>query len=123
VLVAQGNLAKSLLEAAAAIVPDTGRVVTVSNQDCALSGLPRRMSQALSALRKGDVVIFTDMLGSSCFGAARNARTGRRQVALICGVNLPMLIRFFMYRERSPFSDLVALVEEAGRQAVRSVRL
>ena len=88
--------------------------------------------ELISALRKkinqkilGDgVVIFVDMFGTSCWQTAKKvaAKTPGDQpkIAVITGVNLPMLVKFFSLRASLPLSQLVVLVKQEGEKGIRT---
>ena len=59
------------------------------------------------------VLVFTDMHAGSCAVAARVACRAQGASAVVCGVNLPMLLDFVFHREL-PLDELVPkLVREA----------
>ena len=65
----------------------------------------------------GPVVVFTDMHAGSCAVAARVACRSGGQRAVVCGVNLPMLLDFVFNRE-IPLDQLVPRLVNHGRAAV-----
>ena len=65
----------------------------------------------------GAVIVFTDMHAGSCAMAARIAsRSGGRR-AVICGVNLPMLLEFIFHRS-DPLEQLVPRLVEQGKSSI-----
>ena len=63
-------------------------------------------------------IVFTDLQAGSCAMAARLGIKERRDCAVICGTNLPMLLDFVFHRDL-PVRELVARLEEKGRQGIR----
>jgi mannose/fructose-specific phosphotransferase system component IIA len=123
IVTGQGNLPHSLLESARAIVPDTAGVVAISNLDCPIEGLESRFEQTIKELPKGDVIIFTDMFGTSCANAGRELKRNHPHIVVLCGTNLAMLVRFLYHRHKKPFAELIPFLVETGRTAVRTVEL
>jgi mannose/fructose-specific phosphotransferase system component IIA len=121
IIVGHGDLPRALLDAAGSITGDTSGVTVISNRDYSAAELVRRMIQAIDDCGSDNVVVFVDMFGSSCSTAGARVRRDRSGVAVMCGVNLPMLIRFLSYRQRAAFDELVRLVQEAGQTAVKPV--
>lgn len=88
--------------------------------------------ELISALQKkvgqeacGDgVVIFVDMFGTSCWQTAKKVAAGvsgsKPETAVITGVNLPMLVKFFTLRASVPLSQLVFLVKQEGEKGIRT---
>jgi mannose PTS system EIIA component len=121
IIVGHGDLPRALLDAAASIVGDAGDFAVISNTDYSSADLLARLVQSVDDYGSGNAIVFVDMFGSSCSTASARLRRERPGVAVMCGVNLPMLIRFLSYRRRLPFDELVKLMEETGQSAVRPI--
>jgi PTS system mannose-specific IIA component len=69
-------------------------------------------------------VIFVDMFGTSCWQTAKKlacaASKDERQVAVITGVNLPMLVKFFSLRESLPVDQMLPLIKEEGEKVIKT---
>ncbi|MCX6843290.1 MAG: hypothetical protein NTX53_13520 [candidate division WOR-3 bacterium] len=123
IVIGQGDLPRSLLESARAIVPDIEGVVALSNLDCPIMGLGARLEQTISSLPEGDVVVFADMFGTSCANAGREIKRKHPNVVVLCGTNLSMLVRFLYHRRKKPLAELIPFLLETGRTAVQTVEL
>jgi PTS system mannose-specific IIA component len=94
----------------------------------AISNLGVGKDQISSKLRKAvnedsseeGVVIFVDLFGSSCWQISKVVASDDKNVAVLSGVNLPMLVKFFSKRKGLPFEKLVSLVKEGGERGIRS---
>ncbi len=64
------------------------------------------------------VVLFTDLAAGSCGIASRRAACGERVVRKITGVNLPMLLEFFHYRDTLPLDELLPRLESKGKAGI-----
>jgi PTS system mannose-specific IIA component len=77
-----------------------------------------RIREAVDAVASGKgVIIFTDMFG----GTPSNLSLTLYQegtVEVVTGVNLPMLVKYYNYRESKPLGELALLVKEAGKGAI-----
>lgn len=123
IITGQGSLPRALLEAASAIVKDIDGVSVLSNLDCSVGELRGRLEQAISSLPEGNVVVFADLLGSSCANAGLEAKRSHPHVAVLTGTNLAMLLRFLYHRHKKPFSELIPFLVETGRTAVQVVEI
>ena len=121
IIVGHVGLPRALLDAAAAITGQSDRMTVISNQGLSAEALDAELEQAIDACPEGDILVFVDMFGSSCATSSARIMRKRANVAVICGVNLPMLIRFLSYRDKREFSDLVRLVQETGPAEIRPV--
>jgi len=82
----------------------------VTNVSCSPDELAGRVARAVG---EEPAVIFVDMASGSCgFAGQRIARDGN--VAVVSGVNLPMLLDFVFHREMD-FRALAERVVEKGR--------
>jgi len=115
VVLAHATMAQGLVDAVRRItgIPDDA-IVPVSN-----TGLsPAVLSDAVrSNCVDGRVIIFTDLPAGSCGVAARLAARSAGSVAVICGVNLPMLLDFATHRDMA-LEPLVGRLVEKGRAAI-----
>jgi mannose/fructose-specific phosphotransferase system component IIA len=85
--------------------------------------------EILKQAQSEGVVVFVDMAGGSCWNMAKKIRSGvtgeinRKSdqpppLAIICGVNLPMLVKFFSLRNDMPLDRLVPLVRQEGEKGI-----
>jgi mannose/fructose-specific phosphotransferase system component IIA len=88
VVISHAGLASALVEAVQAIVGDAGPLVAVSN------------------------------VGGSCLHAALTELRNRDDVAVVAGVNLPMLLDFAFHREMGPM-DAARHAQESGTRSIR----
>lgn len=63
-------------------------------------------------------IVFTDLLSGSCATAARISSREHADRAVVCGVNLPMLLDFVFHREM-PLPELVERLVGKGREGMR----
>jgi mannose/fructose-specific phosphotransferase system component IIA len=92
-------------------------LVPVSNEGLGPEQLTREIDEAAGS---GPVVVFTDLLSGSCGVAAAYTCRDRERRAVICGVNLPMLLDFVFHTDM-PLPQLVGRLVEKGREAIRAV--
>lgn len=63
------------------------------------------------------VIIFTDMFGGTPSNLGLTLYQEGR-VEVMTGVNLPMLVKYYNYRESKDLRELALLVKEAGKGAI-----
>ena len=104
VVVAHGNVGQCLMEAVQGILGTQSNWVAVSNTGLGLKELHEAVEAAAASLASGcEVVVISDMPG----------------VGSLTGVNLMMLLEFFVTRDRTEVDELIHTVKERGRDAVR----
>jgi PTS system mannose-specific IIA component len=91
-----------------------------------ISALQRKMDEENY---DGGVAIFVDMPGTSWWQTAKKVTSGmlehrdsnpwdRPKIAVITGVNLPMLVKFFTMRKSLPLSQLIPLIKLEGEKGI-----
>lgn len=116
VLVTHPGIASAMRDRAAEILGTPLDGVEVLELDSGTVDPLPRLGQRLAALDRGEgVLILTDLPGATPCNQARRATPERS--ALVSGLNLPMLIRAWNYRDR-PLQELRDLVVEGGRAAI-----
>ena len=117
IVVGHGEMARGLVDAVRRIAGEPGESLTaVSNEGRG----PEELKAALEAVTgEGPAVVFVDLESGSCGIAAAYACRSSHDRAVVCGVNLPMLLDFVFHREL-PLPELVERVVERGRTAIRA---
>ena len=122
ILVTHGPIGDALVTAARNIVGRVESVETFSVTGLSLEHIHRRL-QAILDDRAGEegVVIFASLKGGSCWNAAARAVRGRKNVYVVSGVNLPMLLSFVTKRQLLPLPDLVATLVTDGSRGIAAL--
>jgi len=120
VIVAHGTLAQSLLEATEHVVGRLSNAHAVSIE--ASDDLHARQAEINALVAKansGDgVVLITDMFGGTPSNLSLGAISGT-DVEVICGANLPLLVKLAKVRDR-PLEQAVQAALEAGHKYIDS---
>ena len=112
IVAAHGTLAAGLVDAVACIAGEAAaaRLVPMSNHTLGGAELAEAMRVAVSTA--GATVVFTDLPAGSCTVAARRVAREVPGLAVVCGVNLPLLLAFAVASPGTP-GALDAAVEKA----------
>jgi PTS system mannose-specific IIA component len=122
VVVTHGSSAECLLGAAAGLVgelPATASV-TVALED-AFDEVVSRVEKACEEVDAGvGILILVDLHGSSPFQACLSMLDGTRPAEIVCGLNLPMLLKLATVdrRELRP-AELATVLKDVGRRSIR----
>ena len=118
-LVTHGVLGQELVRTVESILGPQTDVVMVSNSGLSADGLKDRLNQEIAGLdAEAPVVLFSDLAAGSCGIATRRAEQGGREIRRIAGVNLPMLLEFFHYRDTLPLAQLLPRMEAKGKAGI-----
>jgi PTS system mannose-specific IIA component len=128
IIVAHGALAGELINSVAMIM---GRVPLLRGvglgSDQSLDDLKREIEEAWQELERGGarhILVLVDMFGGSCSNVAARLVCDSEpgHVAVVTGVNLPMVLEASIDRDLYQFKDLVDKVVKAGRKSIVDVR-
>jgi PTS system mannose-specific IIA component len=117
-------MAEGMLDAARMIVGEMQGVSWVSlKEEDAVEDLMDRIEPALNEVDQGDgALILVDAFGASPFNAsARLALDRKRDVEVITGMNLPMLLELAVQREGADLATLTQIALEAGTTGIRTL--
>jgi mannose/fructose-specific phosphotransferase system component IIA len=118
-LVTHGTLGEEMIRTVAAILGPQTDVETVSNSGLSADGLADAIESRLAAIpERVPVVLFTDLAAGSCGIASRRVGRGGRDLRKITGVNLPMLLEFFHYRDTLSLDELLPRMEMKGKAGI-----
>lgn len=121
VLVGHGDVPAALLKAASDIVGTDQGVALVTNATTRDDQLQGRLDQVISEHPNDDILLMVDMYGSSCSNVSMSVlRRHADRVSVVCGINLPMLVRFLVHRNRRSRLELVELLSRTGHDELRS---
>jgi len=119
VLVTHGRLAVELRSAMEHVVGAQRNVSTVCiDPDDDMENRRAEIEACIKQCDTGDgVVLLTDMFGGTPSNLAISMME-QRNVEVIAGVNLPMLVKLAKVRSSEPLADAVNCAEEAGRKYI-----
>jgi PTS system ascorbate-specific IIA component len=120
-LITHGGIGQSLYDAVVSMLgtcPLNTRVLSIAQDHDPEERVQKAQSLLKSLNQGGGVLVLTDMYGSTPSNIACSLRE-QKQVAVVTGVNLPMLVRILNYPELS-LEQLVQKALSAGREGVMS---
>lgn len=119
VLVSHGDLAQEFAKALEHVVGDQEKLTTIGlfpNDDT-----EEKRKEILKAVKDVEcgqgVVILTDMFGGTPSNLAHSLLEGRN-VEIVAGMNLPLLIKLVSLRKTKTLHEAVVLAQEAGRKYI-----
>lgn len=112
-IVAHGELASALVDAAERISGVAGALIPISNLECS----PDTLRQRIRAARPpGPTIVFVDMGSGSCGFASLGVAREMEDMAVVSGVNLPMVLDFLFHRDM-PLAELARRLVDKGRDS------
>ena len=81
--------------------------------------LRSKLDAVLNAMEIDEAVILSDIFGGSVSNTCLYfAESTKAQVAVVTGVNLPMVLKVLTYRDSVDLGDLVSLACKGGREGI-----
>jgi mannose PTS system EIIA component len=118
VVVTHGFLGAELIRTAEAILGPQDGIAFISNANSAPEDLSDQV-RLLLAQEEAPIFLFVDVRGGSCSQACQQIRRMHPKLVVICGINLPMLLDFFVNRDRVTGDELAARLIDKGREGIR----
>jgi mannose/fructose-specific phosphotransferase system component IIA len=119
ILVTHGVLGRELVRTVEAILGEQHDAITISNTGLSADALVEKIVEEIERLPdQAPVVLFSDLAAGSCGIASRRAELGGRLLKRIAGVNLPMLLEFFHYRDSLALDLLLPRMEAKGKAGI-----
>jgi PTS system mannose-specific IIA component len=121
VLVTHGTLALALRDAMEHVVGKQTALATVCiESDAEIESQRAEVAKCVAQVDSGDgVILLTDMFGGTPSNVAMSMMTGK-DVEVIGGVNLPMLVKLGKIRGSFGLAEAVQCAEAAGRKYICS---
>lgn len=123
VVISHGDMAEGMIDAARMIVGQMESVTTVSLKESdAVEDLMGRIEIAINEVDQGDgVLILVDAFGASPFNASARLALGRKNIEVISGMNLPMLLELAVGREGQDLAAVIQIALETGTTSIRTL--
>jgi len=92
-----------------------------TNLEDSLPVLAQKINQNITDLKPDRIVCFVDLAGGSCWNLANMLRNEHKNVTIISGVNMPMLISYFTNLNEIPFEEFIEKVLKDGSRGILHV--
>lgn len=122
IIIGHGDFARAMLDTAVQIVGAQDGVEILSNKACSCDALRRNIIETLDRKEGTETILFLDLPGGSCTISCHSLLKDRPDLNIISGINLPMLIEFFMLREKHGVQDLIPILIKKGKDNIVQLR-
>lgn len=121
VVVGHGNFAAEMVETLITVVGNLDAVEGVACRlDAPRCAIDAALREAIARVdRGGGVIILTDMLGDTASNASVEFARDRDDVEVVCGVNMPMLMKLVTARSGTTAAELAGFIRRYGQEHIR----
>lgn len=118
VIIGHGDFAESMLKTAEGIVGKQELVEVVSNTGLSCTLIDEKLKSIIGQSTKNETLVFVDLPGGSCTISCYNVLKEHKDLNIICGINLPILMEFFMLREKYSAKELADILVKKGKDNI-----
>jgi len=117
-IIGHGDFAQGMLSTAESIVGKQPFVKVLSNIGLSCKQLDEKINKIIKQNKKYKTLIFVDLPGGSCTISCFNVLKNNRGLNIICGVNLPMLLEFFILRNKYSVREIIPVLIKKGKENI-----
>jgi mannose/fructose-specific phosphotransferase system component IIA len=88
----------------------------------ALPVLVQKINNDINNLHPDYIVCFVDLAGGSCWNLANMVGKQHKNVTIIAGVNMPMLVSYFSNMNDLPFETLINKIVKDGSRGIIHIK-
>ncbi|MFC1477794.1 PTS sugar transporter subunit IIA [candidate division KSB1 bacterium] len=114
IILTHGDLGAALLKTTGKIIGEHEGIKVISNENTSLKDLIFSLEKAVEDWEDENILIMIDFCGGSCWHAAQVVKRNRENVALLSGVNLPILLAYINRRESYKLAELAEYLKESS---------
>ena len=117
-IITHGDLASSLTGAVKQLGALSFPVNSFSNKEKSMEDIEDEIITLIRAQDPSKIIIFVDFMGGSCWLSANRLKKDFKDISVFSGVNLPMLLSFFMYYQSLSGSELLQKIVEDAKKGI-----
>lgn len=92
-----------------------------TNLEDSLPVLANKIKKNINEINPEYIVCFVDLAGGSCWNLANMLNREQKNITIISGVNMPMLISYFTNLNEIPFDEFIKKVLKDGSRGITHV--
>lgn len=117
-IITHEQIAIYLQRASENILGEQKNLFPYTNLEDSLPVLAQKITQNIEDLKPDHIICFVDLAGGSCWNLAKMIQKQYKNVSIISGVNLPMLVSYFTNLNEIPFEELIKKVVKDGSRGI-----
>lgn len=120
-IVTHADLAAALVRAAEKVFGPIDGVMLLSNEGLSRADLEDAIEAQVQGWAHGGLML-TDFWGGSCHTCGASALRNHGEIAIVTGINLPLLLDYLHNRDRMSVGELAERLQQKGRDSIRVQR-
>ncbi len=117
-IVTHGDLGCSLAKVAEKLMMPSHNLHCYSNQTLTSDEIVRKINEKIENEKPARVVVFVDLMGGSCWVIGSRVKHTHAQTTVVSGVNVPMLVSFFVNSQRLAWEELLEKITGDAKKGI-----
>lgn len=117
-LITHGNFADCLKNLAEKLVTPAVDIYTYTNMTLSLEEIEKDIADKIAQQKPGKTLILVDLAGGSCWLAANRIKRNNPDIAVIGGVNVPLIVSYHVNSLNMNWNDLLIKLVEDGKKGI-----
>lgn len=117
-IITHGDLGCSLARVSEKLMMPTLNLHCYSNQILTSDEIVRQINEKIKTTQPKNIIIFVDLIGGSCWVIGNRIKHEFPEVALVSGVNVPMLVSFFVNSKRLGWQELLEKITADAKKGI-----
>lgn len=117
IIIGHGNFSQALLNTVEKILGRQEMVDVISNESLSCDSLTEILKKSMTPNNQ-EKIIFVDLPGGSCAISCLNLLKENKNLKILCGINLPMLLEFFLLRDKYNVDELVPILLKKAKDNI-----
>ena len=117
-LITHGDMAKSMKLVVEKLVGQESNLYCFSNQTSGFEEIEAKISELAAEQYPTKIIIFVDLMGGSCWVASNRLKHKFSNLTIAAGVNIPMLVSYFINIERLEWPELMEKISADAKKGV-----
>lgn len=117
-IITHGDLAKSMEQITKHLIVSATEVFYYSNKELTLEDIEKEIEIDRERIQPEKSVFFVDFVGGSCWILANRIKKNSSDIAILGGVNMPMLVSYHLNYNRLEWNTLLDKIVSDGNKGI-----
>lgn len=117
-IITHGDLARSMEQITKHLIVSATQVFYYSNQKYTLDEIEKEIDIEIKRIQPEKSVFFVDLVGGSCWILANRIKKNSDDIAVLGGVNMPMLVSYHLNYNRLEWHALLDKIISDGNKGI-----
>lgn len=117
-IITHGNLAGCLKRVTNHLIVPSTQFFFYSNKHLTLEEIEHKIEDKRKKIKPEKTIFFIDLVGGSCWLLANRIKKASTDIAVIGGVNVPMLVSYQIHYNQMGWNDLLGKIVDDAKKGI-----